>query len=1623
MGTFIPSNTVLNAQYIPAASEIAAGEVILTLTSTGNGSCLPSTDQVKITFNPSPIAFANIDQTVCANNNVVTLNGQISNAGGGLWSGGLGMFTPNNSILNATYTPSQTEINNGYATLILTTTGNGVCLSVSDTVYIYYTPAPVADAGIDFTVCNNNPVAQLNGNVTIASGGIWSGNGGSFVPDATSFNAQYVPTQSEILSGLFSLTLTSTGNGTCNAVSDQVQIFITQAPLVVAGQDQTICVDALTVNLNGYIGGITTTGQWSSTGTGTFVPNPNALNASYLASSADSANGSVNLVLTSTNNGLCNPVTDTLLVTILPAGYSNAGSDVTVCANNSVIFLNGQVSGGAASGYWTTTGSGVFVPNAQALNASYIPSSGDNAMGSVNLILTANSCNIAKDTLIVTITPAPVVDAGNDITVCVDQLDIQLDGLVSGGTTTGIWVSSGTGTFSPDNTAFDAIYHASSQDSVSQHVTLVLLSTNNGNCFGVSDTMLINILHAGIVNAGFDQIYCSNNSNVQLNGQISGGASQGLWSTSGSGYFIPNATSLNATYVSSSADTAAGSVTLALVATDACNFAMDIIQINFSDAPTVYAGTDQTVCANNSLVNLNGSISVAAGGIWSTSGTGTFLPDNISLNAQYQPSQNDILNGSIDIILTSTGNGSCNSVKDTVTISFSPSPVVNAGVNQSVCTSAGSTNLNGFVGSGASQGIWTTLGDGTFNPSNNIFAPEYIFGPSEISIGFVNLILTSFDNGNCNAVTDTMLITFGSSVFVFAGNDQQICSTTSGVNLSGFVAGGSTTGIWTTSGSGSFNPGNTSLNAVYIFSSTDSLNGGADLILTSTNNGGCTAGIDTMHFTINYPSSVNTGPDMNICSTETETLLSVSVTGGATAGIWTTSGDGVFTPSADILSPDYYFGTNDIALGSTNIIFTTSDHGACPAGKDSLMIYFWEPNIVDAGNDQNVCVTYPSIDLTGSVSGGTSTGIWSSNGTGSFVPGNTTLINSYIFSAADSINGSVELILTSTGNPGCSTIADTVDIYLFPLPVINAGNDFSVCTGIDSISIAGTILNGTGGIWTTNGTGTFYPNDSALNAEYIPSQSDFLTGSVVLTLTSTGAMYCPNLSDNITITFTTPLIPAFSYTTPCLNGSVTFTDLTQILSGTISGWLWTFDGMNPDLNQNPDYVFNTSGIHNVSLTVTSSLGCSYSITNNVFVNPLPDVSFSFTTQCYFDSVSFTDLSTVSPGGINNWSWDFGDTTYSNSQNPVHYFSTPGTYAVSLTVVSDSTCSSDVTLNVEVLSAPEAQYTFQYDCQNHNMSFTDQSDNNGNTISGWSWDFDNGSQDFTQNPLSHFTDTGSYDVQFIIFASQNCSDTIVQTVNIYDVEADFSFTNVCVYDSIIFTDNSEFNQGSVQQWEWDFGDDETSYVQNPAHLYQTSGDYNVTLIVVTADGCHDTITQTVSPKPVPVAGFNIVSEDYMVNKPVSFNDISTGATSYTWDFGDGTGISTNASSVYTYTVSGTYEVYQAVMNEYNCVDTAFQNIIIIGDDEVYGPVLPTGFTPNGDGENDSLYVRGGPFKLLLFRIYNEWGQMIFETESPDLGWDGMRNGVLQPMGVYVYTVKATTITDKEYSISGEVTLIR
>ncbi len=156
-------------------------------------------------------------------------------------------------------------------------------------------------------------------------------------------------------------------------------------------------------------------------------------------------------------------------------------------------------------------------------------------------------------------------------------------------------------------------------------------------------------------------------------------------------------------------------------------------------------------------------------------------------------------------------------------------------------------------------------------------------------------------------------------------------------------------------------------------------------------------------------------------------------------------------------------------------------------------------------------------------------------------------------------------------------------------------------------------------------------------------------------------------------------------------------------------------------------------------------------------------------------------------------------------------------------------------------------------------------------------------------------------------------------------------------------------------------------------------------------------------------------------PVSFIDISQNAVSGNWYFGnEETEIYDGSSPAVNYTTAGYYEVLLVAENEGGCIDSASVQICVNDPSSLF---IPDIFSPNNDGTNDILFVRGEGIVQLDFSLYNRWGNKVFSTNSIDNGWDGNVRGNKSPTGIYFYQLKARVNNGDEIVRSGDITLVR
>lgn len=299
---------------------------------------------------------------------------------------------------------------------------------------------------------------------------------------------------------------------------------------------------------------------------------------------------------------------------------------------------------------------------------------------------------------------------------------------------------------------------------------------------------------------------------------------------------------------------------------------------------------------------------------------------------------------------------------------------------------------------------------------------------------------------------------------------------------------------------------------------------------------------------------------------------------------------------------------------------------------------------------------------------------------------------------------------------------------------------------------------------------------------------------------------------------------------------VNFTDLSQ---NPVTTWSWDFGDGNTSTQQNPLNTYTDPGTYTVMLSVTGPGGNdSETKTDYITVDYAPptcDFTADVTTGVAPLSVNFTDLSVDS---VDTWDWDFGDGGTSTDQNPSHDYATPGTYTVTLNVTGPGGSDSHTKTDYIVVHFPPPVAEFigfpTTGSPPLNVNFTDQSTGQVDT---WSWDFGDGGSSTQQNPIYQYTSVGNYTVSLTVSGpGGDNTETKVNYISVSNLPptADFTGNPTSGFFPLLvnFTDQST---GAVNEWKWYFGDGNVSTMQHPAHTYNMSGNYTVSLKAIGPNG--------------------------------------------------------------------------------------------------------------------------------------------------------------------------------------------
>jgi PKD repeat protein len=451
--------------------------------------------------------------------------------------------------------------------------------------------------------------------------------------------------------------------------------------------------------------------------------------------------------------------------------------------------------------------------------------------------------------------------------------------------------------------------------------------------------------------------------------------------------------------------------------------------------------------------------------------------------------------------------------------------------------------------------------------------------------------------------------------------------------------------------------------------------------------------------------------------------------------------------------------------------------------------------------------------------------------------------------------------------------------------------------------------------------------DGATSTNQNPNHTYTASGIYTVSLTVINVNGCCDTYFRDILVYPLP-VADFIYTPVCLGYPTYFTDLSIGFGTTIITWDWDFgDGTPHDNTQDPKHLYNTPGTYNVTLSVVDGHGCANSITKTVYVYPLPVASFTNVPACLGDTTYFYDGSTPS-GAISTWSWDFGDNNFSTLQDPWHQYGAAGPYSVTLIIADTNGCYDTVSNIIIVDSLPLAQFIADTVCLGDPTSFIDLSISQGSANSNWYWDFGDGTTSVNQHPIHTYASSGIFKVYLTVTNINGCPSTFVRDVLVLPLPvSDFTYTLSCLGDTTTFTDLSVGYGTYIVSWFWDFGDGSSSTLQNPAHLYNTSGAYTVTLSVVDSHGCSNSITMIVDVYQLPIASF--INSSACCGDTTYFNNASTpigSIISWDWDFGDGN-FSTLQNPWNKYGSSGTYSVTLIVTDTNGCGDTVSNTIVV------------------------------------------------------------------------------------------------
>lgn len=1544
----------------PSFTYSSSGTYNVTLTATSAAGCTASVS-APVNVNPNPVAMFNVSNSCVGSPIQFTNQSSVSvgNIVSHTWDFGDGRTS-------TTVNPVITYASTGNYNVSLTVTTAGGCSSTyTRTVNVF--PAPVADFSAT-TVCVGTATAFTN-NSSISTGSVnnfqWNFNG--------STSNQSNPSFTFPSAGTHQVTLIATSNHGCADTITQ-PVIVNALPSADAGPDQIVCRgSSVTLTASGG-----TNYQWTP---------GNITGASITVSPTSNTTYTV----TVSNAGGCS-ASDEVSITVRNRPNTSAGPDHNICEGQSVTL---NVNGGNNFTWNPGNVSGNSITVNPSVTTTYIVTGTGN-----------NGCS-NSDTVLVTVSPRPVVNAGPDLSICTGSTI----SITASGAQNYNWTPGGGN-------------NASLMVSPSATTTYIVTGSTVAGC-SASDTVTVNVNPVPVVNM-MPTIVCSGSSTIL---DAANAGSTYSWSTGETSQTI--------------SVTDSGTYSVIVTNPFGCSA--------LGNAVVTLGGTISTVPTN---------VAICQGQIATLTATGptgsTFLWSTGPTNSSIQVTSG----GNYYVTVTDTS-GCAATLMYRVTVNPLPSPAFTGSPNcfGTPVNFTNGTSANGGIISSYAWDFGDNSGSTDQNPSHNFSSPgnypvtltvntaagcsasvmheviihprpDAAFSGPAVCIGTSTLFtqastiasgsIASYrwyfgDNTSSTAAApDHMYIMDGNYTVTLIATSAQGCSDTA----TGFIT---------------VNP-----LPEASFSLTDGCEGDAiQLVNSSVSN----SGIRTYTWDLgNGTSSTQTDPvinytvagmyaialtviDSNGCENSAMNALTIhprpeaafattsvcaqnsiqindqsTISGGTISNYSWSLGNGMVSNS---IQPSFFLAN----AGSYPVSLTiTSDQGCQDTASGVAVAH---PVPVAEFTADNACIGGPNqfSNLSTLASGSIASYVWDfGDQLTSVVATPTHFYNQ---------SGSYNVTLTVVSDNGCTASVNHA-VNVFPNPIAEFSST-NICHGSTTQILNRSTVPGGGQL-----SASWLFSDGTISSQFNPSHQFSSPGNYAATLIVTSSQGC---TDSISGTLTVYRNPVarFAPVDGCMQTMVQFTDLSYSIDGNINVWLWNFGDGGTAVEGNPAHTYAGTGNFMVDLTTITIFGCQSSYADTVSIFDLPPVSMQSTNACVNAPVQF--INTSGNASNINYTWDFGDGQQSTANTINHVYSTSGTYSVSLTAQSTFGCRNSAQSSVIVYPEPIAAFSTNDICQATSATFINNSTISNGSITAYAWDFGNMQSSTQVNPTVNYAVPGNYNVLLTVTSDQGCTSSTVQPLRVNPRPIlDFNGTyQGCSPVTANFVNNSTILGGNIAGYVWDFGDGEVSTSNTPVHVYETTGLYSVTLTAVSDQGCYSTLTVPglVRVHPSPIADFTadpIIVDN--LSPVVHFQNQSSAYTSFMWSFGDGA-TSTDLHPVHAFADTGTYSALLITVNSFGCRDSVMKSIEVRPRSTLF---VPNCFSPNGDGTNDVFKPEFTNMTDIQVWVFDRWGKLLKHWDSLDGNWDGYYEGRKCQTDTYVYKIVGNGIDGKHSEWVGHVSII-